>query len=61
MQLEPRDLGVLIRVEAERIAGLAANGRLKDDLPDIKKAAAKLNLLLGALDDDLGKRQHRQL
>jgi hypothetical protein len=49
MQLEPRDLFVLIRDEAERLAHLAANGR-KDDLEGLKKAVAKLILLLEALE-----------
>jgi hypothetical protein len=49
MQLEPRDIFVLIRAEAESLAHLASNGR-RDDLEGLRKAVAKLKLLLGALE-----------
>lgn len=56
MQLEPRDIGILIRSEAERLAGIAANNRLRDDLAEMKRAAAKLNLLIEALEAVATKR-----
>lgn len=50
MQLETRDIGVLIRAEADRISQLAGAGRLRDDLSDLRKAVSKLSLLLEALE-----------
>jgi hypothetical protein len=49
MQLEPRDILVLIREEAERLGRFSSTGR-RDDLEGLRKHVAKLTLLLEALE-----------
>jgi hypothetical protein len=49
MLLEPRDIGVLIRAEADRIGKMAENNLLRE-LPDMRKALAKLTMLMEALE-----------
>lgn len=57
MQLERRDLRVLIAAEAENIAGLSSSiNALMPNLPDLWRAVAKLKVLLELLEATGGKR-----